>query len=323
MSDERLRRLERRWMKSEVVDDQIPYLQTKVQLGLLKQDQLRLAAYCGNEAACRLLAGQEQDLAEWQNKLANILHTEYSQALNRLPAELHCAVHTVIESEVTDWVANFICWGPEVCKRIALAAISQIVSLAYKFSNPWIDPQTGVQDPGWGPWSENFSNPVNHLRKTANFLHCPSDDNYNKGLGYEDWDDDEYSESTLVRAVHSMKYAVLLTDSFHDPESVWITNSQSDAFYDTDEGSKGYAQWWACKHTANSVAYAIRGAAEIESGLSDPCFGTPEPLYSQEELKWRKRIIRAVCDSLSSWALGDGDPAIENFNKEVQKESLS
>lgn len=51
MSDEQLRELERRWKKTETVEDEAAYLRERLRVGELTETQLRLALYLGHPAA--------------------------------------------------------------------------------------------------------------------------------------------------------------------------------------------------------------------------------------------------------------------------------
>ncbi|MGE0707023.1 MAG: hypothetical protein AB7N76_02470 [Planctomycetota bacterium] len=51
MSDESLRRLERRWQETGAVDDEAALLTERARVGALDPERLRLAAYCGHPAA--------------------------------------------------------------------------------------------------------------------------------------------------------------------------------------------------------------------------------------------------------------------------------
>lgn len=72
MSDERLRWLERRWRETEGVEDEAAYLLERVRVGNLAQEQLELAAYCGQRAARSICSSVEipDELEVWTRELA-------------------------------------------------------------------------------------------------------------------------------------------------------------------------------------------------------------------------------------------------------------
>ncbi len=68
MTDEELRRLERRWRKTNALEDETRYLLERVRVGALTRERLELAAYCGHSGARRATAqtvGSGLDLLPW------------------------------------------------------------------------------------------------------------------------------------------------------------------------------------------------------------------------------------------------------------------
>lgn len=55
MSDTRLRELERRWKETGAVEDEAAYLVERVRAGEVTRERLELSAYCGYEAALRIV----------------------------------------------------------------------------------------------------------------------------------------------------------------------------------------------------------------------------------------------------------------------------
>lgn len=69
MSDERLRDLERRWKETGSVEDEAAWITERMRVGMLAQDRVELAAYCGHQAARKALGRDAcetpEDLEEW------------------------------------------------------------------------------------------------------------------------------------------------------------------------------------------------------------------------------------------------------------------
>jgi hypothetical protein len=58
MSDARLRELERKWKETGAVGDEAAYLLERMRVGDVTRDRLEFAAYCGHEAARRVVGGE-------------------------------------------------------------------------------------------------------------------------------------------------------------------------------------------------------------------------------------------------------------------------
>jgi hypothetical protein len=71
VSDDRLRKLERRWKETGAPDDGAAYLRERMRAGELSQDRVRWAAACGHEPALRAVDGPapSADLAALQAEL--------------------------------------------------------------------------------------------------------------------------------------------------------------------------------------------------------------------------------------------------------------
>jgi uncharacterized tellurite resistance protein B-like protein len=64
MADDRLRKLEHRWLESGTVEDETAYLVERLRAGHVQRGALELAAYCHHEAARRALDGPEPEVFE-------------------------------------------------------------------------------------------------------------------------------------------------------------------------------------------------------------------------------------------------------------------
>jgi hypothetical protein len=76
MADDRLRDLERRWKKTDRLEDEIPYLRERVRQGELAVSNLEIAALCGHPAAQIILNGEisadNRDLQEWLQAIIQV-----------------------------------------------------------------------------------------------------------------------------------------------------------------------------------------------------------------------------------------------------------
>lgn len=70
MSDEELRRLERRFRETGALEDEAAWLRARLRAGELDQARLELAAHCGLEAAVLVTGERSHALGEWHEGAA-------------------------------------------------------------------------------------------------------------------------------------------------------------------------------------------------------------------------------------------------------------
>lgn len=115
MSDTRLRELRRRFDETGAPQDEAAWLNERVRMGELSRERLELAAYCGHEAARRVIG-------------ASVV------AAPRAPAELV----ELFSEEVADlewFIRGLARWGVPWCARAALAIGRHVLPLAGPFED--------------------------------------------------------------------------------------------------------------------------------------------------------------------------------------------
>ena len=98
MSDQRLRQLERRWRETGATHDEAAFLLERVRTGQLDQENLALAAYCGNTGA---MAAMEEAAPERPDGLE-----EWVRGLARWRFGLARAAETAADLSLPIWAAR-------------------------------------------------------------------------------------------------------------------------------------------------------------------------------------------------------------------------